>query len=81
LEAIGNLFLGFSIALSSANLFWCFVGVFLGTIVGVLPGLGPPATIALLLPLTFKLDPTTAMIMLAGIYYGANTAAQPLLSC
>jgi putative tricarboxylic transport membrane protein len=72
LEAIGNLFLGFSIALSPANLFWCFVGVFLGTIVGVLPGLGPPATIALLLPLTFRMDPTTAMIMLAGIYYGAK---------
>jgi putative tricarboxylic transport membrane protein len=72
LEAIGNLFLGFSIALSPANLFWCFVGVFLGTIVGVLPGLGPPATIALLLPLTFKMDPTTAMIMMAGIYYGAK---------
>ena len=72
MEAIGNLFLGFSIALSPANLFWCFVGVFLGTIVGVLPGLGPPATIALLLPLTFKMDPTTAMIMMAGIYYGAK---------
>jgi putative tricarboxylic transport membrane protein len=72
LEAIGNLFLGFSVALSPANLVWCFVGVFLGTIVGVLPGLGPPATIALLLPLTFKMDPTTAMIMMAGIYYGAK---------
>jgi putative tricarboxylic transport membrane protein len=72
LEAIGNLLLGFSVALTPANLFWCFVGVFLGTIVGVLPGLGPPATIALLLPLTFKMDPTTAMIMMAGIYYGAK---------
>jgi putative tricarboxylic transport membrane protein len=72
LEAIGNLFLGFSVALTPANLFWCFVGVFLGTIVGVLPGLGPPATIALLLPLAFKMDPTTAMIMMAGIYYGAK---------
>jgi putative tricarboxylic transport membrane protein len=72
LEAIGNLFLGFSVALTPANLFWCFVGVFLGTIIGVLPGLGPPATIALLLPLTFKMDPTTAIIMMAGIYYGAK---------
>ena len=72
MEAVGNLLLGFSIALAPVNLFWCFVGVFLGTIVGVLPGLGPPATIALLLPLTFKMDPTTAIIMVAGIYYGAK---------
>jgi putative tricarboxylic transport membrane protein len=72
LEAIGNLFVGFSVALVPANLFWCFVGVLLGTIIGVLPGLGPPATIALLLPLTFKMDPTTAIIMMAGIYYGAK---------
>jgi putative tricarboxylic transport membrane protein len=72
LDALNNLLLGFSVALSPANLFWCFVGVFLGTIVGILPGLGPPATIAMLLPLTFKLDHTTAIIMLAGIYYGAK---------
>lgn len=72
MEAVGNLLLGFSVALTPANLFWCFVGVFLGTIVGVLPGLGPPATIAMLLPLTFKMDHTTAIIMLAGIYYGAK---------
>jgi len=72
LEAVGNLLSGFSIALAPVNLFWCFVGVFLGTIIGVLPGLGPPATIALLLPLTFKMDPTTAIIMMAGIYYGAK---------
>ena len=72
MDALDNLLLGFSVALSPANLFWCFVGVFLGTIVGILPGLGPPATIAMLLPLTFKLDHTTAIIMLAGIYYGAK---------
>jgi putative tricarboxylic transport membrane protein len=71
-DALGSLLLGFSLALTPVNLFWCFVGVFLGTIVGVLPGLGPPATIAMLLPLTFKLDHTTAIIMLAGIYYGAK---------
>jgi putative tricarboxylic transport membrane protein len=71
-EAFNNLLLGFAVALSPANLFWCFVGVFLGTIVGILPGLGPPATIAMLLPLTFKLDHTGAIIMLAGIYYGAK---------
>jgi putative tricarboxylic transport membrane protein len=72
LDAVNNLLLGFSLALTPANLFWCFAGVFLGTVVGVLPGLGPPATIAMLLPLTFKLDHTTAIIMLAGIYYGAK---------
>lgn len=72
MEALANLALGFSIALTPSNLFWCFVGVFLGTIVGVLPGLGPPATIAMLLPLTFKMDHTTAIIMLAGIYYGSK---------
>src|SRR5690242_1016729 len=54
------------------NLLWCFVGVFLGTVVGVLPGLGPPATIAMLLPLTFRMDPAGAIIMVAGIYYGAK---------
>jgi len=63
--------MGFSVALEPANLFFCFIGVFVGTFVGVLPGLGPVATIALLLPLTFKMAPATAIIMLAGIYYGA----------
>jgi putative tricarboxylic transport membrane protein len=72
LEALANLLVGFSIALTPSNLCWCFAGVFLGTIVGILPGLGPPATIALLLPLTAKMDPTTAIIMMAGIYYGAK---------
>src|SRR3954452_13438886 len=63
---------GFAVALEPVNLLWCFVGVLLGTIVGILPGLGPPATIAMLLPLTFKMNPASAMIMLAGIYYGAK---------
>ncbi len=63
---------GFALALQPANLLWCFVGVFLGTIVGIMPGLGPPATIAMLLPLTFLMNPASAMIMLAGIYYGAK---------
>jgi putative tricarboxylic transport membrane protein len=66
-----NLGLGFSVAFEPANLFFCFVGVFVGTFIGVLPGLGPIAAIALLLPLTFKMAPATAIIMLAGIYYGA----------
>src|SRR5918994_1992105 len=70
--ALENLLLGFSVALAPINLFWCFVGVVLGTIVGVLPGLGPAATIAMLLPLTLKMDHTTAVITLAGIFYGAR---------
>ena len=72
MEALNNLLLGFSVALAPVNLFWCFVGVLLGTVVGVLPGLGPAATIAMLLPLTFKMNPTTAIILLVGIFYGAR---------
>jgi putative tricarboxylic transport membrane protein len=72
MEDIGNLLLGFSVALTPVNLFWCLVGVILGTMVGVLPGLGPAATIAMLLPLTLKMDHTTAIIALAGIFYGAR---------
>jgi putative tricarboxylic transport membrane protein len=63
---------GFQVALAPASLGMCLLGVVLGTVIGVLPGLGPSATIAMLLPLTFKLEPTGAMIMLAGIYYGAK---------
>jgi putative tricarboxylic transport membrane protein len=63
---------GFGVALQPVNIFWCLVGCFLGTIVGILPGLGPAATIALLLPLTFGMDPTGGIIMLAGIYFGAK---------
>jgi putative tricarboxylic transport membrane protein len=63
---------GFQVALTPQHLVMCVVGVVLGTVIGVLPGLGPPATIAMLLPLTMKLEPTGAMIMLAGIYYGAK---------
>src|SRR5205085_7142150 len=58
--------------LQPANLLWCFIGVLLGTVVGIMPGLGPPATIAMLLPLTAFMNPAGAMIMLAGIYYGAK---------
>ena len=63
---------GFAVALTPINILWCFVGCLLGTIVGIMPGLGPAATIALLLPLTFKMDPAGGIIMLAGIYYGAK---------
>jgi len=67
-----NLILGFTVALSLQNLIYCFIGVFLGTLIGVLPGIGPVATIAMLLPITFNLPPIPALIMLAGIYYGAS---------
>ncbi|MBE0590831.1 MAG: tripartite tricarboxylate transporter permease, partial [Gemmatimonadales bacterium] len=61
---------GFATVLTLHNLFYCFAGVFLGTVVGILPGLGPLTTIAILLPITFKMDVTSAIIMLSGIYYG-----------
>lgn len=67
---LGNMALGLEAALTFSNIFYCFVGVFLGMLIGVLPGIGPLATISMLLPLTFYLDPTSALIMLAGIYYG-----------
>ncbi len=66
-----NLAGGFAVALSASNLFYCALGAILGTAIGVLPGLGPPATIALLLPVTFRMEPVSAVIMLAGIFYGA----------
>ncbi len=72
MELIANISLGFSIALTPVNLLYCLAGVFLGTLIGVLPGLGPTATIAMLLPLTFTLPPVSALIMLAGIYYGSQ---------
>ncbi|MCG6536770.1 MAG: tripartite tricarboxylate transporter permease, partial [Syntrophales bacterium LBB04] len=62
---------GFQIALTSQNLLYCLLGALLGTVVGILPGLGPSASIAILLPTTFALNPSSAIIMLAGIYYGA----------
>ena len=71
MEIIGNLAVGFSVSLQPANLAYCFVGVLLGTLVGVLPGLGSAATIALLLPLTYRMPATSAVIMLAGIWYGS----------
>jgi putative tricarboxylic transport membrane protein len=70
-ETFQSLLQGFSIALTPINLLWGFIGVILGTFIGVLPGVGPALTVAMLLPLTIKLDPTGALIMFAGIYYGA----------
>ena len=72
MEVLDNLWLGLQTAMSLANLGYCLLGVFLGTAIGVLPGLGPVATIAMLLPVTFGLPPVSALIMLAGIYYGAQ---------
>ena len=71
MDLLSNLFYGFTVALSLQNLFYCFVGCFLGTLIGVLPGVGPLATISLLMPITFTISPVSALIMLAGIYYGA----------
>ena len=72
MELIDNLTLGFATALTLQNLFYCFIGVLIGTLIGVLPGIGPVATLAMLLPVTYALPPTSALIMLAGIYYGAQ---------
>jgi len=71
MEAFSLLLYGFKLALLPINLLYCFTGVFVGTLIGVLPGIGPSATIALLLPATFKINPVSAIIMLAGICYGA----------
>jgi putative tricarboxylic transport membrane protein len=73
MDLFSNLALGFATASTLYNLAFCFAGVLLGTLIGVLPGIGPTATIAMLLPITFQIgDPTSALIMLAGIYYGAQ---------
>jgi putative tricarboxylic transport membrane protein len=71
MELFHNLIFGFGVAFSLQNLLYCFIGVMVGTLIGVLPGIGPMATIAMLLPLTYNVPPVAAMIMLAGIYYGA----------
>ena len=70
MDTFNSLLYGFSVALQPGNLFLVFTGCFLGTLVGVLPGIGPVAAISILLPLTFQIPPAGAIIMLAGIYYG-----------
>ena len=72
MEVLNNLAFGFSHALTMQNLLFCAIGCTVGTLVGLLPGLGPLATISLLLPLTYSIPTTGALIMLAGIYYGAQ---------
>jgi putative tricarboxylic transport membrane protein len=72
MDFFGNFIAGFTVALQPTNLMFCFLGVFIGTLIGVLPGIGPVGTMAILLPVTYGIAPTTAIIMLAGIYYGAQ---------
>jgi putative tricarboxylic transport membrane protein len=74
METIGHLWMGFGLAVSPLNLLYCLIGATVGTLVGVLPGIGPLTTIAMLLPITFKLPALPALIMLSGIYYGAHHA-------
>ncbi|MDP2840234.1 MAG: tripartite tricarboxylate transporter permease, partial [Syntrophales bacterium] len=71
MDLLNHIALGSQVLFTPTNVFFCFIGVLMGTLVGVLPGLGPTAAIALLLPSTFHMTPVTAIIMLAGIYYGA----------
>jgi TctA family transporter len=72
MEVLAHVGVGFAVALTLQNLAYCLLGVLVGTLIGVLPGIGPVATIAMLLPLTYHIEPTAALIMLAGIYYGAQ---------
>jgi putative tricarboxylic transport membrane protein len=80
-SVLDSLLLGFSVALRPDVLWFAFLGCVVGTLVGMLPGIGPLAGISILLPLTFGLDATKAIVMLAGIYYGSHTAAPPPRSC
>src|SRR3981081_3984829 len=72
MDLFSHLALGFGVALTPVNLLYALIGSLLGTLIGVLPGIGPVATIAMLLPTTYALQPVSALIMLAGIYYGAQ---------
>ncbi len=74
---LGDLAGGFQVALTPENLLWALIGVLLGTAVGVLPGIGPALTVALLLPVTYRLEPVSAFIMFAGIYYGGMYGDSP----
>src|SRR4051812_49877184 len=72
MDVLHSIALGFATALTWQNLIYCFIGVFVGTVIGVLPGLGPVPTISLLLPFSFTMNVASAVIMMAGIYYGAQ---------
>ena len=77
MEFSQSILLGFQASLQPINLLFCFIGVLIGTLVGVLPGLGPTGTMAILLPITFYAPPLSSIIMLAGIYYGAQYGDPP----
>lgn len=72
MDILNNIFFGFQVCLQPINLFYCFIGVLIGTLIGVLPGIGPVGAMSLLLPVTFRVSPVGAIIMLSGIYYGAQ---------
>ena len=72
MDVLHSLMLGFSVALTPTNIFYAFFGCIVGTLIGVLPGIGPLCTIALILPTTFSMNPTSAMIMMCAVYYGAQ---------
>ena len=72
MDIANGLLLGLQSALQPINLLYCFIGVFLGTLIGVLPGIGALAAISLLLPITYHIPPTAAIVMLAGVYYGSQ---------
>src|SRR5687767_2053562 len=72
MEVFDHLLLGLSVALTPANLAWLFLGVMVGMVVGIIPGFGPSAALAILLPVTFGMNPNSAVIMLAAIYYGSQ---------
>jgi putative tricarboxylic transport membrane protein len=71
MDSLSSILMGLQVACQPLNLFFCFVGVLIGTLIGVLPGIGPVATLSILLPITFRVPPVAAIIMLAGVYYGA----------
>src|SRR5438132_12272072 len=72
MDLFNNLIFGFGVAFSLQNLLYCLIGVTVGTLIGVLPGIGPLGTIAMLMPITYSVSPVSALIILAGIYYGAQ---------
>ncbi|RPI08469.1 MAG: tripartite tricarboxylate transporter permease, partial [Zetaproteobacteria bacterium] len=70
MDLFDNILMGFRVALSAQNLLFCFIGTLYGTLIGVLPGIGPVVGVAILIPVTFGLNATTAIITMAGVYYG-----------
>jgi putative tricarboxylic transport membrane protein len=75
MDVLAGISSGFLIALTLKNIVYCFTGALIGTLIGVLPGIGPLATIAMLMPFTYHVDPVSSMIMLAGIFYGGSTTS------